>query len=595
MMLCPPAAWSYTVSGTTYTTNGSQADVQAACNAAPDNGSVTIVIPNGSYSWSGTLTISKAVTLAGQSPTGVSIANNNASGDMISATSTTNGHINIYWLNVVQVADNAAGAGYAINVDRNDASRYTVMIHDCNFNSGSIFAYMVHCLANGIILWNDTFIGSHGANGLGGISFVCDKYGYTSSWNTPDTYGRADLTGLANSYVENCTFYDAPTACSNWDDNSRVVTRYCTISNASLTSHGQETSIYGVREWEVYNNAFVYSTSGTGPSGNAYPLNMNNWTLVRGGAGVWYNNAMEDIPGKTGVSLTVFSINRIDSILPQIAYPAARQTGQGWSSASTLTYGNPVIPQDGTGATTEGVYIWGNSGTEVSDPNYVALDQYSPDEVGNGQLIQNYLVQNRDYFVNVPKPGYAAYTYPHPLHTAYAVNSSGPTPTPVPTPIRVPTPVRTPSPTPTPVATPTPTPVVTPTPTPVVTPTPRPTPVVTPTPVATPTPVPVLPGFPTPAPTATPTSTPSPTPVATPTRTPTPAPTPVATPTPQPPTPTPSETPVTLPGFPTPTPVNTSTPSPGGDGARNTRTGQVRHAALSAANQIRNRQRLPGF
>jgi hypothetical protein len=411
---------SYTVSKTTYLTNGSQADVQAACNAAPDNGTVQVIIPNGSYSWSGTLRVTKALTLAGQSATGVTIRNENASGNMILAASTAHGHVNIYWLNIIQVANNGGGAGFSISVDRNESSRYTVMIHDCNFNNAQVYGYMVQCLANGIIFWNDTFVGD-GTNGLTGITFVCDKYGYTSSWNTPDTFGQKDVTGLANSYVEDCTFYDAPSACSNWDDNSRVVTRYCTISNASLTNHGQETSIYGVREWEVYNNTFIYSTSGTGPSGAQYPLNMNNWALIRGGVGVWCNNVMPDIPHKSGISLTVFSINRRCSIPPQTAYPAARQTGQGWSSASKAAYGNPVVPQDGIGAITEGVYIWNNSGTETADPYYVGLDQYAPDEVANGEKVEKYLVRNRDFFLNLAKPGWTPYTYPHPLHTAYAL------------------------------------------------------------------------------------------------------------------------------------------------------------------------------
>jgi len=45
-----------------------------------------MIIPNGSYSWSGTLSISKAVTLAGQSPAGVTINNSLASGAVIFAT-----------------------------------------------------------------------------------------------------------------------------------------------------------------------------------------------------------------------------------------------------------------------------------------------------------------------------------------------------------------------------------------------------------------------------------------------------------------------------------------------------------------------------
>jgi hypothetical protein len=436
LMFAAGAAWSFTVSGTTYTTNGSQSDVQRACNAVPDNGTVTVVIPNGTYSWTGTLTIRKSLTLAGASSTGVKINNNLASGAMISATAGAAGHINIYWLNVVQMANNGGGKGFALTCDRTERGRYTVVVHDCTFSSGSIYTYMVLCRDNGIIFWNDTFVGDGPNDPLaaGGISFVCQKYGYTSSWNTPDTYGVQDTTGLANCYVEDSKFYDGATGICNFDDNSRVVWRYNTIQECMLGTHGQETSIYGVRSWEIYNNTFIHPTSGTGPSGNTYPMNMNGWFGGRGGSGVICNNAMDDIPSKTGISLTVFSINRLDSIPCQTAYPAARQTGQGWSASSKATYGNPVVREDGTGAITEGVYIWGNTGSETTDPNYVGLDQYSPDDCGNGELVTNFLKKGRDYFVGTAKPNYSPYQYPHPLHTAFARTGASPTPAPTPTP-----------------------------------------------------------------------------------------------------------------------------------------------------------------
>ena len=62
------SACAFTVSGSTYMTNGSQSDVQAACNAAPDNGTVTVAIPNGAYSWTGKLTIKKSLALRAQAP-----------------------------------------------------------------------------------------------------------------------------------------------------------------------------------------------------------------------------------------------------------------------------------------------------------------------------------------------------------------------------------------------------------------------------------------------------------------------------------------------------------------------------------------------
>jgi hypothetical protein len=166
-------------------------------------------------------------------------------------------------------------------------------------------------------------------------------------------------------------------------------------------------------------------------------MNIQNWFLGRGGSGVIFNNAMDDIPYcKNGINLTVFSINRADSIPCQTAYPAARQTGQGWSASSNATYGNPVISQDGTGD----VYrrrlylIWGNTGSETSDPNYVGLTQYSPDDCGHGELVTEFLIQGRDYFVGTAKPNYSPYLYPHPLHTAFAVTGASPTSAPTPTP-----------------------------------------------------------------------------------------------------------------------------------------------------------------
>jgi hypothetical protein len=93
-LLLSGSAFSYTVSSTKYLTDGSQADVQAACSAALDNGSITVVIPHGTR----TLTINRSLALAGAHATGVKIYNYNASSDMISATASANGQINIYWL-----------------------------------------------------------------------------------------------------------------------------------------------------------------------------------------------------------------------------------------------------------------------------------------------------------------------------------------------------------------------------------------------------------------------------------------------------------------------------------------------------------------
>lgn len=278
------SAWSYTVSGTTYTTNGSQSDVQAACNAAPDNGTVTVIIPNGTYTWTGTLSITHSLTLAGQSAHGVIIRNNLVNGDMLDATASANGNINIYWLDIRQIVGND-GTGYAVGADRVQPTNYTVLIHDCVLDTQTNFGFAVVAQDNGIIFWNDTFPATGaGPGSLTGIQFSASKYGYnsgtssTSSWNTPDSYGTEDTTGLANSYVENCSFSGGQQSCVNLGDNSRVVWRNNTIHDSQIGMHGQDTAAFGAREWEIYNNTFI-ATPGD-------PLDNEVFVGARAGAGV---------------------------------------------------------------------------------------------------------------------------------------------------------------------------------------------------------------------------------------------------------------------------------------------------------------------
>jgi hypothetical protein len=432
--ICASKASSYTVDGHHYITDGTQSDVRAACAAAPDDGTTTVTIPDGTYTWGKTLTIKKAIHLRGQNKGKVVIKDRNATGDMIFVNGSANANTTIR--NLIFV-DERVNSNYLfmLDINRQSNSNYTVCGHDCDFYQNKIYAYSARCIANGIIWWNDTFVGSNGTNGLGGISFVCSQYGY-GSWNTPDTMGMNDTSGLNNSYVENCTFYDAPTACCDFDDNSRVVFRYNTVINAALGSHGQETGIYGTRHWEVYDNTFIYSTRGKGPSGNKYPLAMNDWFFVRGGTGVVTQNSMDDLPGKTGVLLNVFSITRgmndgAGGEFCPVNYPAPRQTGWGWSASSSaywgagydttpslLVGGNPgYFAPDGTGATLDPLYVWNNTGGETSDPGYVGTQTYYPDNCGNGQTIGTYLQEGRDYYVNQASPTWAPYTYPHPLHS----------------------------------------------------------------------------------------------------------------------------------------------------------------------------------
>jgi hypothetical protein len=409
--------------------DGNAATVQMAINAAPDG--ATIVIPNGTWTWSTAVRLrSKAITLKGQSAGGVIIQNANTTrgSHILSVDKSPSGIIdisNLYFTSVV------TGTYYHLTVgDPNPPYGKPVLLHDCTFVSNpSGVLYAVTWYSNGGVIYNCHF--------HSGGAYTCgvQTYSRNADWMQPDTFGIHDTTGTKNTYIEDCDFHNAWGACANFDDNSRVVFRHNLVDNCNVTDHGQETSPYGVRQQEIYDNIFIYSGSGNLPAvdgGGRYPINLQNWIFLRGGAALIYNNVMPPIPYKGTVSMAVFSITRSCQIPPpsRVAgrpnWPAARQVGQGWSGAPGSYFYN-YYPADGSGYITDPIYLWNNTdGQGKQLANYVSLDEY-PDEVNSHQVVGDYVHLNRDYYYGA-KPNYMPYTYPHPLRGVHATS----TPTPVP-------------------------------------------------------------------------------------------------------------------------------------------------------------------
>ena len=447
-------ALGYTkVSDTLYRSDGSQSDTQSAVNAVPVGG--TVEIPTGTWTWTGTLTINRAIKVQGQSGGGVNMVFHNISVDTIAMVEPPSGIQELSGLNIDYTkADNVWPFAVQLTAPVPRGNGH-ILVHDCNFKTN--YAYAIEIEMNGAVFYNLNFDGS-GSGGLTGISMV--GRGNNSDWTSVSSVGMLDKGGMQNTYLEDCSFTKANIAVTNFDDNSRVVVRHCKLDNAVISSHGQETSPLGARQWEIYDNTFLCDSQ------NAQ--NLNYFAQLRGGTGIITDNNIQDIPwGKLKVSLNVFSIRRKGQIPCQTQYPAARQVGQGWKGAGGYSY--PSVPANGTGYFTDPMYIWGNTGTGASASNFVGLNEYQPDECGNGMKIADFVQLGRDYFLSAA-PGYQKYTYPHPLRSG----GGGPTPTPNPIPTATPTPA--PTATPTPAPTPTPTPRPTPTPTPVPTATPSPTP-----------------------------------------------------------------------------------------------------------------------
>jgi hypothetical protein len=226
------------------------------------------------------------------------------------------------------------------------------------------------------------------------------------SWSTVDTLGNRDTDGNKNFYVEDCDFHYFLNSM-NFDDNSRVVARYCTFDNAGIGSHGEDTGLIGTRHYEVYNNSFIYE-----PTTNGVVLNVGYWFFIRGGTGVWTGNdtpalTSQDWGNKSTLSMTVENLRRNagneacwGANTAGVQWPAPHQVGQGYNGTST--FNDPL-------------YIWSNTGTGATGP-FTATD-YLPNECGaNADSVVDYIISGRDYISGTARPGYVEYTYPHPLH-----------------------------------------------------------------------------------------------------------------------------------------------------------------------------------
>src|SRR4029078_10296991 len=70
------------------------------------------------------------------------------------------------------------------------------------------------------------------------------------------TFGSADTNGYNHLYVEN-NYFDRHATASDMNTSSRIVWRFNEMHNASLSNHGYDSSVYGERHSEIYNNTFI--------------------------------------------------------------------------------------------------------------------------------------------------------------------------------------------------------------------------------------------------------------------------------------------------------------------------------------------------
>ena len=266
-------------------TSCAQSAVQAVVDLAKTGD--TVIVPDGSCTWTSGVKISgKGIHLRGQTKGGVNITHSAGTNPLInivtfSARSTELSNISF-------LPGTGSGSAEYVEVD---GSGRPALVHDNYFQTVGLKINCIRWSAVGGVIWNNVFESLERLGSEGGC-LQLKAENMASSWTTASTMGTADRNGTANVYIENNAFKRVILQAIDVDDNIRAVIRYNTFDNSGFVYHGADTSPSGARHVEVYNNNFIFTLTG---SEYNYPLNINWWTFVRGGTGIWTDNVMPDI------------------------------------------------------------------------------------------------------------------------------------------------------------------------------------------------------------------------------------------------------------------------------------------------------------
>jgi hypothetical protein len=404
----PTSAYAATITAS----NCSSSAVQAAVNAAA-NGD-TVIIPSGSCAWASGITTNKQIKIRGQAQGSVFLT---LAGPMTMFVVTAGSSFSteIAYLNFLP----GSGTGNYVKVFGSPTARPTIIHHNDfqipNFQlidpvgKGSLAIQISRY--RGVLIHHNVFSSTvKGTSNDGTQSVVIqlkDTVNANLSWTSDSTLGTDDIDGTQNIYIEDNVFNNLYKTALDCDDGTRLVLRHNIFNNSAFGCHMADTSTYGVRHTEIYDNTFVFNGSGT-VNGTNYPINLSNGWIDRiGGTGVFTGNIVPDINSqkwgnKAEMVLIVQNLHRNQGPYPCVStYPAPHQLGQS---------------HDGTRTITDPYYIWGNSGSAASlIPQF---NDYSPDQCGRDYVTwttRNWQKAGRDYILGTPRPGWTRYTYPHPL------------------------------------------------------------------------------------------------------------------------------------------------------------------------------------
>jgi hypothetical protein len=361
----PITGFAFTKTGTTYTTDGSQADTAAAVqNASPND---TIQIPAGTFTWgaNGTsITLTKPVTLTGTGTQSIiNLAPNGPSwsgGVIRLPTAATVKNLTIQGANSGAVAAFACGD--------TDGWRIT----NITFKGGTDSAYFAYTSAGSGVIDNCRIDGANGSTEL-----IFGR-GPADSWQTPSSLGTSKAI-----YIEDCIFGGQGYVCDA-NSNARFVVRFCTINGPQkVDGHGKasNTPPRGVRHMEVY--------------GNRWNWDKPYWTALefRGGTGVAFDNTVTNLEGV----YAWFYLREYGCTAQWPNFNNAYQTPANYPIDDQIGLG-----KDPKASASEPFYLWNNRDKSGADWPLNYYNDLAGASAAYGQpfkIEESIIVPNRDYFI----------------------------------------------------------------------------------------------------------------------------------------------------------------------------------------------------
>ena len=377
----------------------SSADVASAITAASDGD--TVIIPPGACTWETTVTITKSITLQGSGQAATVITDGQASGwnkiPVLLATANKSIRITNFTIKRHATITKPQGMIYV------SALLTSLRIDGMKFDDNGALA--------GRAIWINTPTPALIDNNIFDTQAIevtassnCATSASCAAWETDMAWGTANAV-----YIENNTINFTAVADGFVDgkDGGKYVVRYNTFTGYSGSGgHGFDSTVRGCMQEDYYNNTFTNDTG----------RNVDVALKLRSATGVVYNNII------TGYTRP-YTLKNVRSFEDKTSHPSyamcdGNSSYDGNTSPAEIHRGYPCLDQPGRGTSQRLYprYEWNNckvAGCSDGDANDINVVMEIPWTGLNYQSM--HIQEGRDYYTNTVKPGYVAYTCPHPL------------------------------------------------------------------------------------------------------------------------------------------------------------------------------------